>query len=192
VAIRVYIVPAMGDGLTPATAWRPSYVPAGVRPYFIPYGDELVYLLAVDVTPAEHAVIAAQVPVTVVPQDLSSTVTAQAEPTVQAELDSWGIPGQWVAQGMTYSTVLKGVAAVFQIANRLLSFGARLLPPGITLSTTMAQLTQQQRDRLQAVADSLNLSTAGVVGGTTLRQFLRIVAAQWSRQLRLGSLILGA
>jgi len=190
VTIRVYIVPALGDGLSPKTAWRPAYVPVGVRASWLSYGGEGVYIWGGDVTPAQHTAIAANSPITVVPADLSSTVGAGLA-TVQAALASWNIPSAWVTSGMTYNEVVRGVCAIFHIANRLLGkFGSRLLPGGITLSTTIAQLTQTQRDRLQAVADSYSLSTAAVTGSTTIAQFLRILAAQWALAIKLGALIL--
>src|SRR5678809_1332037 len=111
-AIRVYIVPALGDGLSPTTAWHPAYIPAGVRASWLFYGKEGVAIWGGDVTPAQHTTIAANSPITVVPADLSSTVGAGLA-TVQAALASWIIPSAWVTSGMTYNEVVRGVCAIF-------------------------------------------------------------------------------
>lgn len=186
--VRAYLVPRIGSGASPATAFRPAYIPAGTRYWCMLYGQEPVYLVAADVTAAQHAAIAANSPVTVIPENLSQQVTNPTLTSVQSALSSWDIPGSWVTVGMTYRAVLRGVAAIFQIAQRLSGkFGDRMLQPGVTLPTTLGQLTQQQRTRLQAVVDSFGFNSAGITNSTTVGQFLRAIASQWAGTIRLGA-----
>jgi hypothetical protein len=182
-AVRFYIVPTetISTGIK-SGGRRAAYVSdlgLTTPPRSMFFGAEPVALLAADVTPAQHSTLAAQSPITVVPTNLSSTVGASLA-TVQSALESWNIPSQWVTSGMTYRAVLKGVATVFQFAQRFHGLhGARVFLAGITLSTTVSQLTQAQRDRLAAVSDSFGWDRSQVTGATTMRQLLRGAAQQW-------------
>lgn len=182
---RFYLVPAetIPVGQIHAGGLRPAYVNDLVpRPIYrcMDYGMEPVFLLAADVTPAQHATLAAQSPITVVPNALAGNVGDDLA-AVEAAIESWNIPAHWVTAGMTYRMVLKGVATIFQFAQRLHGmFGVRAFPPGITLSTTVGQLTQAQRDKLAAVSDSFGWDRSGVTGATTMRQLLRGAAQQWN------------
>jgi hypothetical protein len=184
--VRFYLVPAVGDGTTIATARKPDYVSTLVpapRWVGVDYGREDVFLLAADVTPAQHTALAAKSPITVVPSSLEATVGANVSATENA-LESWGIPGHWVTSGMTWRTVLRGVATVMQLAQRLAKrSGSRILPAGVTLATTMAQLTVAQRNALQDAVDSFGWDSSSITGSTTVREFLRAMAAQWSGAL---------
>jgi hypothetical protein len=191
-ATRVYIVPSIGAGTSPADAFRPAYIEAagGQLRAAMPFGREPVFLALADVTPAQHALIAANVPITVVPQDLSSVVGA-ATAVVEAELDSWNIPGQWVTAGLTYRQVLFGVAAIFQFAQRFNGLHRlRLFVGGVGLNATVGSLTQEQRDRLAAVSDSFGWDRSGVTASTTIRQLLRGAAQQWVGNIRIGTEVL--
>lgn len=192
---RIYIVPAetIPAGQRFAGGRRPAYVrDLDPIPTYrcMDYGMEPVFLLACDVDATQHATLAAQSPITVVPADLSTVVGANAA-AVEAAIESWSIPANWVTSGMTYRQVLKGVATLLQFAQRLHGmFGVRAFPPGITLNTTVAQLTQAQRDKLAAVSDSFGWDRSGVTGATTMRQLLRGAAQQWSGPVFFGPEVL--
>jgi hypothetical protein len=51
-----------------------------------------------------------------------------------------------------------------------------LFAGGLTLDTTIAQLTNQQKQRLLDVATDFNLDTSAATGSTTLRQVLKAFA----------------
>ena len=191
-ARRVYIVPAEAIASGPGAGGRtPAYLGrnnAGATSGYrcMDYGLEPVFLCVAEVSAAQHAAIAANAPITVVPADLSGNVGGQRA-NVEAALESWNIPGTWVTSGMSYREVLRGVATIFQVAQRLHGlYGVRAFPPGITLGTTMAELTQAQRNALAAVNDSFGWDRSQVTGATTLRQWLRGAAQQWQGAVLLG------
>lgn len=192
-AIRVYIVPVVtantGPGGAPCRA--PDYVPAlGVPWSAMYYGLEPVALVRADVDAAQHSTLAASAPITVVPANLDASVGA-AVTTVEAALESWSIPGQWVASGLTYRQVLRGVATIFQFAQRFDGLHRlRIFGGTVTLDTTVAQLPQAARDKLAAVSDSFGWDRSGVTGATTLRQLLRGAAQQWNGGVLLGGEVL--
>ena len=200
---RVYILPATrvasGPGSSAAVSRTPSNVGRGADAVVtgvylrgMDYGLQPVFLALCEVDAAQHGLIAAQQNVTVIPANLSGTVGAGARAAVEAALEGWKIPGNWVTAAMTYRQVLKGVATIFQIAQRLHGmFGVEAFPSGVTLSTTMAQLTQGQRNALQAVVDSFGWDRSSITGATTMRQFLRAMAQQWTWPIVLGSESLG-
>jgi hypothetical protein len=195
VARRFYIAPAetIPLGQLHAGGRRPAYV-ADLSPRpecrWMDFGMEPVFLLAAEVTAEQHATLAAQSPITVVPLGLAQNVGNDLV-AVQSAIESWNIPAQWVTSGLTYRQVLKGVATIFQFAQRLAAmFRVRAFPPGITLDTTVSQLTQAQRDKLAAVSDSFGWDRSSVTGTTTMRQLLRGAAQQWNDNVLFGGEVL--
>ena len=183
-AVRIYIVPRVGSG-TATDLWRPKYIVDGIGTNLLSgpsahvgYGLEPVYLVAADVTNAEHTALAANSDVTAVPANLDATLGANLA-TVQAKLEAFGIPSGWVTGAMTYRTVVKWVIRLFFISQRLNGMSnVGLLPQGVTLDSTISDLTQTQRDKLSAAAESLGADTSGVTGATTIRAALKALADQ--------------
>src|ERR1041385_5856537 len=112
--MRYYVVPRVGDGLSTATAFRPKYTDVdSLRAGWnvgtwrgLDYGLENLCVIALDLSPADHADLAAQADVLAVPDPLTTTVTAGALATVKAKLEAANLPADWVTAGMTYRQVL--------------------------------------------------------------------------------------
>lgn len=173
-AVRFYFVPKAG-----ASPVKPKYIgDLGVTWASVDYGQEQTYLVGADVTTAQHNSISANADVTSVPANLDNQVGANLA-TVQAALENLKIPADWITSGMTYRQILSLIIKLFRILQRLLGrWATTIFEAGITLATTMAELTQAQRDRLQDVADSFGIDTSNVTGATTIRQALRFLAQQ--------------
>jgi hypothetical protein len=137
-------------------------------------------LLAAYVTPAQHTILAAQTDVLAIPVPLDSNVSGAALSRVQSVLESMNIPGSWVTTSFTYRQVIGTVGKVIAIAQRYNGlFGTqKLFESGITLDTQWNQLSQAQKNRLQAVADDLRLDTSGITNQMTLGQILKAIADQ--------------
>lgn len=177
-AIRFYLIPKAGNG-SRTNPYRPMYFD-GMRLHMeaVEFGDEPTMLAAADVSGAQHTSLAGNADVTSVPTDLDSQVGANLG-TVQAALETVNLPGTWVQAAHTYRQLLHGVWAVMKIAQRLWTLHAvRWFDTGITLNTTIGDLTVNQRARLQSVADSLGLDYSSVTLATTMRQVLRGLAQQ--------------
>lgn len=190
-AVNVYLMPAGTDdigGRAPKYFTTISPTPMVA----MDYGDEPVFLVAVkDVPPAVHTALAGFSDVTVVP-DLQQNVGAQLA-TVQARLDSFNIPSQWVTSGMSYGSVCRYVAIFFLITQVLTQRlnRPRLFGGSVTLGTTWNQLPQGVRTDLLDLAAALNFDTTGMSGSTTVRQILKALADQWpSVSIPMGGLVL--
>lgn len=191
-AINCYLMPRVGDGTTPNTAFRAKYeddlIAAGLTFAAVYYGAEPAFLVAVrDITPALHSTISADAECVTVPA-LAQTVGAQVA-TVQARLEAFNIPAQWVTSGMSYGSVCRFVAVGFQIMQVLTHrLGrARLFGGAVTLDTRWNQLGAGVRQDLLDLATELNFDSTGMSGTTTIRQILKALADQWpALAIRLG------
>lgn len=181
VAIRFYIVPKVGDGLSLPTAFRPKYVPElGVSYSAMDYGKEDTMLVGADVTSAQHQSLNANLDVTAIPQNLDSNVSSAALVTIQNKLEAIKVPGSWVTTSTTYRQVVGNIGRIFLLMQRFDGLHARtFFQSGITLDTRVNQLTTEQRNALQDAAISLGLDIQFITSTTTVRTMLRT----WVQQM---------
>lgn len=192
VAVRFYIVPKIGTGID-KDSFRPKYVTPASKEAPVPpplvsvdwngmdYGAENVFLIAADVTPAQHTTLSAQADVLAFPVPLDNTVSGAALPTVQSTLEALNIPGSWVTTSTTYRQVIRVVAKAIVFAQRyngLFEGLQRIFDAGVTLDTRWNQLTNAQQTRLLQVAANLGIDSSGVTSTTTMRVILRTLAGQ--------------
>jgi hypothetical protein len=190
-AIRFYVVPKIGDGLTISTAFRPKYFGTGetfaaTLTHALDYGREAVFLVRADVTNAQNTNITANADDVGSPTNIDNAVGANLT-TLQNRFEAAGIPAGWVTSGMTYRTVLRWTARLFLIAQRLHGMvDGRMVPPGITLNSTIGDLTVAQRDALQEAALRLGVTDfSGVTLATTIRDALKALADQITIAIRI-------
>lgn len=178
--LRLYLMPLVGDG-TKASPRRGAYVLshlAGTDYTIMDGGLEPVCLLAADVTAAQHTALSGESDVVALPTNLQATVGAQLA-TVQAALEQFNLPADWVTAGMTYRTVARGVALLFQFLQRANAVALqRVFASGVTLNTAFQDLPPGVQDVVRDTADALGVDRSGATGATTLRQILRAVSAQ--------------
>jgi hypothetical protein len=140
------------------------------------YGDELVGLVALDVTPAQHTILTGPADVTAIPLNLDNQLGANVA-TVQTNLETLKIPAENLQASFTFRQVVRAVAFIFEVVQILRGKGLGLLfGPGVTLATTLGALPQAVRDGLQEAAISKGVDYSGLTGASTLRQALRTVA----------------
>jgi hypothetical protein len=179
VTVRFYIVPREGAG-TAKDDYRPKYVrDMGVEFDSWDYGLEPTFLVAAEVTTPQHTSLASNIDVVAIPQNLDATISATALPIVQSNLEALHIPAGWVTTSHTYRDVLRIVGKLFQFMQRFDGIHARIFfESGITLDTRINQLTQAQRDALNAAAASMGLNTSSITGPMLIRQALKILGDQ--------------
>lgn len=150
---------------------------AGVPGHYYRLGDEMIGLVALDVTPEQHAALAALADATAVPANLDNTLGANVV-TVQTRLEAYRIPADDLQATDTYRHVVRRFKRVALVAQRLRGMRlGRLFSDGVTLNTTMAELSAAKRNGLANACGSLGVSTAGFDGSTTVREVLKRVAA---------------
>lgn len=187
-ANRFYLVPKIGDGLTPFTAFRPKYTDNGDlgagwnlsgRFSSLDYGAEACMLMVSDVTAEEHNALAAQTDVLAVPIPLNDNVGAAAVNIIQNKLEGANLPAEWVTTALTYRQVLRTVRRIITFIQRFRGlFNASIFIDGVTLDSRINQIPAAKRSRLADTAADLGLSTEGITGTTTIRVALRMVADQ--------------
>jgi len=128
-------------------------------------------IVAVDVTPAQHDILAAQAQVIAVPETVRNMI--------RNYLEAGNLPGPWVQTGMSYRTILRTVLNVFSFFNRYVSKGGKVFVPGVTLDTTVGELPLYAVTLLQETADEFGLDYGWVTGATTLRELLKGMADQF-------------
>lgn len=166
-AVRFYLAPKETVVINGRSISRPKYVTALGVPYAMQdYGQEPVCVLAADVSTAQHATLAGSPGVTALPVNLDSPVGANLA-TVQAELEAVNIPSDMVTAVTIYRKVLRGVIAVFSVSAK-----APLFSGGVTLDTTLGDLTPTVRGELKNSAESSGYSTEGLTLASTIRESL--------------------
>lgn len=199
--IRFYILP-MQSGAHPfktgATLRSPGYVrstlnPAGLespRTTIIDYGETREICIArVDAPDATHAALAAMSDVTQFPANLQGTVTNAA--AIEARMEAASIPGDWVQNGMTWATVLRGIAAIFLIAQRFGGDGWGSILDGVNLSDPLSSIPAGRRQELADALRSMGIDTSGLTLQTTIRTALRSLAQQVTMDIHIAGEVLG-
>lgn len=183
-AIRVYLMPRIGSGLTHLDARRQKYRIAKSR--CIRYGAELYALVIADVSAAEHTALVANADVRALPADLDTTLTATARTQMIAALEEAFIPAQWLTVGMTYRVILRRLVGMFFFVQGMEERGARFLnnreSRGIALlDDPISSLPLAVRQSIQPTATALFIDVSGVTGGsTTLRAALAAIGGQFA------------
>jgi hypothetical protein len=118
-AYRLYITPVIGSGV-PGDSRRPKYIAdLGVSWAAMDYGFQPIFLVAANVTPAQHTALITNSDLTAFPADLATNVGGGGVTTAQNALEAAFIPAQWVNGAMRWSEVARIVAGMFQFMQRL-------------------------------------------------------------------------
>jgi hypothetical protein len=179
-ALRFYLVPEAFYTL-PGTSVQiryPKYFTPDllrVNASFQDFGAEPVFLVAADVTPAQHTALAANADVAAAPSDLTTTVGGNLA-TVRAKLTAFKIPNDWITSGMTWATVLRWIWRLGFLMQRFQRFGQFF--QSLDLASTVSDLPQQRRTNLATAAQSLGLDTSGITGTMTLQDALKLLGNQ--------------
>lgn len=201
---RLYIMAAVwdgsltGPGSSSLTGRTPQFAGRMNRgdferatPHY--FGDAPVCIVSVEATPAQHLALRGMSPITAFPADLSATVTAATRDNVVSELEGWGFPAEWVQIGMTYARIAHRLLTLCEVAQLVRGASAReapwvpqrLLPAGVTPTTTLSELSAAQRRWMRNAAESRGWDVSWAQASTTVREFLRRVINQNARRMRL-------
>ena len=190
---RAYVLPEVIVTLNGVPTHLPKYVPhrgltgpplepeptlAGALRHTVYEGLGDDCLLFLDVTPAQHTVLAAHADVDVIPANLDSTIGA-ALATTQTRMRARGIPGNWLTAGTTWRELVRGINAMFEIGQELAQDGAtRLYPAGVTLQSTIASLPGAYRTALQAAVDRQGYDRSAITGASTMEDLMEVLTTQ--------------
>lgn len=207
-AVHFYFVPVIFNATPGPSGGRgPKYINWGANQgivcswNMIDEGHINVCFLAADVNLADHQLLFDQADVLSIDQRNGSSRDLDANAT-QAEIDAltgyldngtYFCPLGWANTSMTRREILRGIVSQFLFIQRItgITEGGTPLDWGITLATTWAELTQDQRNILTEAATSRGYEVDAVNNSTTMRQILRYVAVQRiDRQVFIGIAVL--
>lgn len=177
-AKRFYVVPKDGDG-TNDSPFRPKYIDdAGLGYSAMDYGLEDTFLVACEVSDAQHTLLASQLDVIAIPAELDGLIGLPALATVQSKLEGLHIPADWVTTNHTYRDVIRLTGKLFLFMQRFHGTFLRKFFLAVNLDTRINQLSQTQKTELLDVAASLGIDTSSVTQSMTLRRALKLLADQ--------------
>jgi hypothetical protein len=177
--MRFYVVPKIGTGVKGDSFRAKYFFDMGVEFDAMEYGREDTMLVAALLTPTQHTTVAANLDVIAVPSPIDSNISAAALTVIQTRIDGLKIPALHFTTANTYREVVRIVGKACLLMQRYDGMRAKtFFDSGITLATTIAELTAGQRADLQAAAESFGVDTSGVTGGQTIRAVLRNWFAQ--------------
>lgn len=152
----------------------------------MPFGAEPTALLAADVSAAQVTTIQGLPDVMLIPANLDLQLGANLA-TVQGELEALNVPADNIPATWTYRQVLRAVIAIYLVAQRFNGLRrAQLFGGGITLTTTLGDLSVAVRQSLQDAASQLGYDYSGLSLASSLREVLKKLASQPSNVQLMG------
>jgi hypothetical protein len=142
------------------------------------YGTENWVLVGSDLSTSDDAAVVAAPDAFALPFNLDRTLTAGQVTNVQTKLESVNIPAHWVTTSLTWKQVLRTIAGMSLVLQRLSGVNATNFFSVAVLNNTISSLPAQVRTDLVAAAAELNINTSGITGTTTIREALRIAGEQ--------------
>lgn len=200
---RLYIVPVIGTGVRQDPR-RPKYFEDGTivsQPgwTYIDYGFEPIMFVGANLSVSDDNIITSKPDVQALPFDLSPNLTAGQVIVTKNFLESINIPAGWVNVGLTWIAVVRTILGLFSFVQKYGVVYAEangviapsLFSAGITLNSTFGSLPQAVQNALVTTAQFFNISTAGLVAGTTMRVILKAMAdAFQGSQYRFGDVLI--
>jgi hypothetical protein len=177
-ALRFYVLPKVAV-TEPIPSAEPKYLTAlGVSPFAsVDYGLENTYLTGAEVTPEQHAALAAELDVIAIPANLDANIGLSALSTVKQKLEGLLVPSEWVTTSHTYRDVLRLTARLFQFMQRFHGHTATtLFQAGIDLDALVGGISQAHFDAVANAAAYFGVSLAGINNQSTVRFALRTIA----------------
>jgi hypothetical protein len=148
------------------------------------FGLELTWLVCADLDASQISLLQAEPDVTMVPANIDNQLGGNLA-TVQAALESLHIPADMLTASVPYRVVLRGIVAMFDVAQRFQTrhaispgLGGRLFPAGVTLETTLGDLSFSVRSELKSAAEDLKFDYSNLTLLSKLRDVLKQVATQ--------------
>lgn len=192
-ALRFYIVPAIGTGVSPQDGIRPEYFAEDqvLGAYHAPhknYGKDRRFIVMADLSPSDDNFVVSQADVLALPFDLSAALTIAQANIVRTNLDAIGIPSSLVDNGDTWVLVLRRTLWLFTFVSRFETIywqqtgqiAPSIFSATVTGTSTLGSLPLAVQTALLATADDLGLDRSQVTSTTTLRAIFRGIVNQTS------------
>lgn len=185
--IRFYLLPiernATGNARGPKYfAWRLDPDPPGLasRWSMKDYGSIDMCTLAVDITTTDHDALVLNADVYAFPENLDVTMTLANRQALNTYLEAHGLPGDWLAAGVTFRGALKTVTGMMLYMQRVLAIIGYPTDPyaGITLNTQYRNIPNPLHDALSQAASELGYAW-NVANNDQVRKILKLMSDEW-------------
>jgi hypothetical protein len=175
--LAFYLTPKVGTG-SALDPFRPKYIGDIVGAHWsaMDLGLEPTFIVGANLTPAQHAAVAANADVFVFP-DINTAVGGN--PTLNRtrnELEQRNIPGAWIVSSTTWRQVIGEIGRNCLVLQRLNGrHHQRMFEPGVSLDSAP---TQDLLTQMADVGVSYGLNVSGLSAALTVRDNLRILTGQ--------------
>lgn len=139
---------------------------------FTPYG----LLLAIDISPTDHASLIANSDVYAFPENLDQPVT---DPNIDTFFEGIHIPTDWLTPATTYRELIRQTAGMIQINQRYKGIAAnetgewRSIFDTMTLDDRLRDMTSQEEEWFYKVVESFGYSRDIISRNTKFRTLLK-------------------
>jgi NADH/NAD ratio-sensing transcriptional regulator Rex len=146
--------------------------------------------VSVDLSPSANNIISVQFKrsgstvETMTVQDLE--VYGAKLAAMQTALEALNLPAQMLTTATTDRLVIRGIMAIFSVAQCMQGKGFNIFSAGVTLSTQLSALPVAARQALQDCAAFLGYDETGITLASTVRQLLTKLVQQASPSPMLG------
>lgn len=137
-------------------------------------------------TPADHAALIADPEIYAIPEDIEQQIDSGQAASIGNKLEGTGIPGDWIAAGMTWESVLirstkscimmQGWRGRTNAVNKMFSGGR-------SLDTLLGQLPPPLRNPLLAIADQHGMDKSQMTLTNTVRDVLNSMSDQYNEYI---------
>jgi hypothetical protein len=182
--IRIFLVPAVvvngtrGPKYFTLTAQHQTVPGTVLAPWEpIDFGNEPSILVATDISDTESATLEGMPDVTKFADNLDTPLGTRLG-AMQAALEALNLPAQMLTAAVHDRTIVRGIMAIFGIGQCMQGKGFNIFAPGITLATTMRNLSAVARAALAACIDSFGYDRTDITLASTIRDLLTQLATQ--------------
>jgi len=163
-------------------AWLGDPDPPGIAcPYSMKdYGSIDMGVLAADILQADHDALVLNADVYAFPENIDPAMTTAQRSTLNTYLEAHGIPGDWLAPGNTFRSVLRVVTGMFLYLQRVLAIIGYPQDPyaGLTLNTQYRNIPNPLHDAMSQAASELGYAW-NVGNNDQIRKIFKLMSDQF-------------
>jgi hypothetical protein len=181
-AVRTFIMPVIGDGLTIGTAFKPKYASLLGSYSAMNFGIEnSACIVVADVTTTVFNTMNSKADAVALPINLDLPFSATTVTKAKPILEAMNIPADWVATALTYRETIRILIGMFVFLQRVSGRTRDPLFRGtkVVLSVQINQLPAPVRQAMFDAARDLGLETIQLLPTDTIRMFLKTLGQQW-------------
>ena len=186
--IRFYILPiernTEGNARGPKYfKWRFSDTGIDCRWSMKDYGSIDMAVLAADILQADHDALVLNADVYAFPENLDPAMTLAERQALNTYIEAHGIPGDWLAPGDTFRSVLRVITGMFFYLQRVLAIIGYPTDPyaGLTLNTQYRNIPNPLHDAMSQAAGELGY-TWNVANNDQIRKIFKLMSDEWGSQ----------